>query len=109
MPLSRSVIRRVYRGVPWEDSGIATPSSIDSENDSADGCRQLRRARAPRAEARCEWRARGLALSARDLLEPPQGLDVIVEVQDAVHGVQHHHVSAESTPAVRRSRPALGV
>ena len=34
---------------------------------------------------------------------------MIVELQDAVHGVQHHHVSAESTPAVRRSRPALGV
>src|SRR5215475_8951159 len=76
----------------------------------ATGCRWLRAcARPASGQAQCEWRARGLALSARDLLEPPQGLDVIVEVQDAVHGVQHHHAGAESTPAVGRGRPALRV
>src|SRR5262249_46490854 len=75
-------------GVPWEDSGVGTPSSIDTKSfgeSALPGCG-----------------GRALALSARDLLEPPQGLDVIVEVQDAVHGVQHHHVSAEPTPAVGR-------
>src|ERR1700751_3492102 len=30
---------------------------------------------------------RGLPLSARDLLEPPQGLDVPVEIRNAVHGI----------------------
>ena len=34
-----------------------------------------------------------ITLSARDLLEPSQALDVVVDVPDAVHGVQHHHVS----------------
>src|SRR5262249_27614190 len=51
------------------------------------------------------WRA----LSARDFLEPPQGLDVIVEVRDAIHGVQDPQAGAESTPAVRLRRPALRV
>ena len=81
-------------GVPWEDSGVGTPSSIDTKSFG-------------------DWALPGcgvhaLALSARDLLEPPQGLDVPVEIQDAVHGIQHHHVSTESTPTVRRSRPILG-
>jgi hypothetical protein len=34
-----------------------------------------------------------MTLSARDLLEASQALDVVVDVRDAVHGVQHHHVS----------------
>jgi hypothetical protein len=48
-------------------------------------------------------------LSACDLLEPPQRLDVIVEAADAVHGVEHHQVGAEPTPAVGRGRPGLRV
>jgi hypothetical protein len=43
-----------------------------------------------------------LTLSDCDLFEPAQGLDVIIDVRDAVHGVQHHHAGAEPTPAVRR-------
>ena len=33
------------------------------------------------------WRPRVLPLSARDLLEPPQVLDVPVEIRNAVHGI----------------------
>ena len=51
--------------------------------------------------------ARNMTLSPRDLIELPQGLDMVVHVRDAVHGVQHHHVRAQPTPAVRCGRPGL--
>jgi hypothetical protein len=48
----------------------------------------------PRLGVRPFTPARNMTLSPRNLIEPAQGLDVVDDVRDAVHRVQHHHVSA---------------
>src|ERR1700730_11526947 len=48
-------------------------------------------------------------LFARDFLEAPQGLDLLIELRHAVHGIEHHHLGAETLPALRGLGPELRV
>src|SRR4030095_14366075 len=48
-------------------------------------------------------------LSARHLLKPTQGFDLIIEPGDAIHRIEHHYVGAEPPPAVCLRCPALWI
>src|SRR5215210_5623764 len=48
-------------------------------------------------------------LLARHFLEPAQGFNLILERRHAKHGIQHHVVSTEATPAISAFRPPLRI
>src|SRR5216684_5236361 len=48
-------------------------------------------------------------LSRRHFLEAPQGLDLLIELRHPVHRIEHHHLGAETLPALRGLGPELRV